>query len=204
MVGTTKLRPLGHVYTQGIIACVAFMTPVFIVLYCLAGPDGQWETVLAVQIVATLLVTLASARYFGLGIWVSADGVSERGFFRRRTFYPLSTIGSVVRARTFEGSSARTSPQLFVCDHDGRQLVRMRGQFWSIESMDVVAATLEVPISHLDDVRSLEELGKDFPGLLYWFERHPILMAAGFAAGLAVVAALVFGLLTIAGVPLGG
>ena len=196
-----RLRPHSHLFQEGVLACVAFMTPVFIVLWVLTVPDGPWPAVLVTQLLATLVVTLASVAYFRTAIWVDPQGLTERGFFGIRTRFPIERIGSIVAASTFEGMSERVYPQLFVCDHEGRLLVRMRGQFWSQDNMDVVVETLDVPFTPVGDAVSTRELRSDYPGLLYWFERHPVLAALAFSVATAVVGFLVFVVFRAFGAP---
>ena len=168
------LLPYRHLFRQGLIAIVAFMLPVFIVLYFLTVPHGTWLPVLAAHVALTLLVAFASALFFTTHIRVSPEGLSERGFFGRTGAYRLDQIGSIVFANTVVGGNTESHPQLFVCDHAGRQLVRMRGQFWSKDSMDAVIATLDVPLTIVDETVSNEELHAAYPGLLYWFEKRPL------------------------------
>ncbi|CAN5467318.1 hypothetical protein BH10ACT7_BH10ACT7_20490 [soil metagenome] len=199
MVHLTLLRPFAHLFRQGVLATVAFTLPIFLVLYFLTAPDGPWQAVLATQVLATIAVGLASVSYFTTAIWVDETGIAERGFFGRLTEHPIESIGSIVQARTFV-DGAEPVPQLFVCDHEGRQLVRMRGQFWSQESMDTVVNALDVPVTVVDPTVTTSELRTDFPGLLYWFERHPIWAAAAFTASTVAVGALVVVVFGVAGV----
>ncbi len=194
-----KLRPIPTIFSQGIIAVVAFMTPVFVVLYFLTIPNGPWRAVLVTQIIATVAVVGASASYFRLAIWVDRTSITEVGFFGRTRRVEASEIGSVFVADVFEASGTKTLPQLFVRDRTGKQVIRMRGQFWSRESMDRVLAVLEVPKLARDDSVSTRELRDEYPGLLYWFERRPVIAALAFTAGTAVVGALVYALFVVSG-----
>jgi hypothetical protein len=197
--GRVKLRPHAHLFGQGIFAAVAFMTPVFVVLYVLSIPSGPWRAVLATQILATIVVVGASAAYFRVGIWVDSTSITELGFFGRKRRVEASDIGSVFVADVFEASGTKSLPQLFVRDKQGRQVIRMRGQFWSRESMDTVLATLEVPQQAQDNVVSTRELGDEYPGLLYWFERRPVIAALLFTAVTAVVGAAIYGVFVLTG-----
>jgi len=197
--GRIKLRPHASVFRQGIIAVVAFMTPVFVVLYVLSVPLGPWKAVLVTQILATVAVVGASAAYFRLAIWVDRTSIAEVGFFGRTTRIEASEIGGVFFAEVFESSGTRTLPQLFVRDKQGRQVLRMRGQFWSRESMDTVLATLEVPRTARDDTVSLRELREEYPGLLYWFERRPVIAALVFSLGFLAVGGVVYALFAVSG-----
>ena len=187
-----RLRPHSHLFQQGATAVVAFMAPVFIVLYVLTVPDGAWRAVLGTHITATILVGIAFIRYLTTAIWVSPGGITERGYFGRRHSHSIDEIGSLVLANTYQETN--TLPQLFVCDHEGRPLVRMRGQFWSQQSMDVVVAVLGLPLATLEDSITPGELRAGHPELLYWFERHPFLTAGLFVAGTTVFG---FGLLAV-------
>ena len=194
-----KLRPHAHLFGQGIIAVVAFMTPVFVVLYVLSIPSGPWRAVLATQILATIVIVGASVAYFRVGIWVDRTSITEIGFFGRRKRFEAAELDSVFVADVFEASGAVSLPQLFVRDKEGKQVIRMRGQFWSRESMDTVLATLEVPKQARDHVVSTRELRDEFPGLLYWFERRPVIAALVFTAITAVVGGAIYGVFLLTG-----
>jgi hypothetical protein len=186
-------------FTQGLVAVVAFMTPVFVVLYTLTIANGSWRAVLVTQVIATVAVVYAAVSYFRSAIWVDRTGITEVGFFGRRVRVEAQDIGSVFVAEVFEASGTRTLPQLFVRDKQGRQLIRMRGQFWSRESMDRVLAMLEVPSVEEEYGVSTRELRDEYPGLLYWFERRPVIAALAFTVVIAAVGALVYVLFLAAG-----
>jgi len=194
-----KLRPHGHLFGQGILAVVAFMAPVFVVLYVMTIPTGPWKAVLVTQVLATLAVTAATLSYFRVAIWVDRTSITEVGFFGRRKRVEVADIGSVFVADVFESSGTKTLPQLFVRDKEGRQVIRMRGQFWSRASMDRVVAVLDAPSEGREDKVSTRELRDEYPGLLYWFERHPIIAALAFTLGTAVVGLIVWALFVISG-----
>jgi hypothetical protein len=192
MSDVIRLRPHPHLVRQGLVAGIAFFTPVFLVLYYLTAPDGPWLVVVALQVVVSAIVGIAASRYFTAGIWVDATGIAERGFFRRMTRFDADAIGSMVLVTTLYASQPLGSPQLFMCDHDGRQLVRMRGRFWSRADMETVLATLRVPVVRLDQPMSTREIQEQFPRIGYWFERRPVLAVLMFvvlivAVGLASI-----------------
>jgi hypothetical protein len=177
-----RLRPHNWLFRQGLAATLAFLVPVFAVLYFLTIPDGAWIVVLATQVATVVLLAVAAILLYRTGIWVDQNGITERGFFGTMISVPVEAIGSIVVVHTYHGGSADTIPQLFVCDHDGNQLIRLRGQFWSVENMDIIRNGLDVPVVELSESVSPRELLEKYPGLLYWFERRPVLAAAVFCA----------------------
>ena len=181
-----KFEPERALFRQGFIATAAFLTPVFIALYAITIPNGPWQVVVITQVLATIMVVVFTSLFFLTAIWIEPDGLRERGFFGRVHTVALSDIGSVVIAETYTGGGTESHKQLFVCDHSGKQVLRMRGQFWSAEDMKILLATLDVPKTTVDETVSRSELQRDYPGLLYWFERHPVLVALLFTAGTAL------------------
>ena len=175
-VVTTKsvvLRPHAHLFTRGIVAVLALTTPVFAVLYWLTITEGAWPLVLAIHIVVVVVTVLAVLAFFGTTIQLLPDSVRERGFFGRVSDIRPGMVGSVVLLDLYESSTLDTLPQLFVTDVDGRLLLRLRGQFWSREDMDLVVEALDVPVTTPSESITLTELRRDSPKLLYWFERFP-------------------------------
>ncbi|WP_188510443.1 hypothetical protein [Conyzicola nivalis] len=196
--GYRKLRPHPWLFRQGLVATLAFLVPTFGVLYFLTVPDGPWPVVVATQVVASVAIVLACRSYFRVGVWIDRRGIAERGLLGRTTTMQTADVGSIVLVRTFEGGGAETVPQLFVCDHDGNQVIRLRGQFWSESDMRIVCDELDVTVTELNESVTPRELLERYPGLLYWFERRPVLAAALFSAAVLVVGSLLyFGLAAI-------
>lgn len=192
--GIRPLRPLPSLLRRGVLAAVAFLAPVFAALYFLTIPDGAWPAIVGAQFVVSLVFVLAVVTYKRVSIWVDPTGITERGFFGRLTRLPTADIGSILLVHTYHGGSADTLPQLFLCDAHGNQVIRLRGQFWSIRDMATVCETLDVPLTELGESVTMKELLSLYPGLLYWFERH-----TGLAAVLFGVIVLVAGSLLYAG-----
>jgi hypothetical protein len=172
---------------RGIGGALAFIVPAFGVLYVLTVPNGPWMPVLVANAVAVAVVILYAFSVRRVAIWVGPEGIAERGLAPRIVRHAADEIASVVFVNIFHGGWVDTVPQLFVCDRSGKQIVRMRGQFWSRESMLQVASALERPLTEVDHPVSASELLALYPGLLYWFERRPALAAASFAGALVLV-----------------
>lgn len=201
MDGAVRVRPLRSVFWRALAATAAFLLPVGAVLYFLTIPDGPWVVVAITQAVASVLFAIASYMFFRAGIWVSADGITERGFLGGQRHLPISELKSVMIIDTFHGGGAETLPQLFVCDADQRQVVRMRGQYWSRSDMRLVRDTLDLPFTEITESISRRELLARYPGLLYSFERHPIIVAAVFSALVIAGGVVLFAVLALLGIP---
>jgi hypothetical protein len=199
--GEERLNPRRTVFREGLIASLVVGVPVLVVLYLLTIPSGGWRDVLIAQIVATGVSALLIVGYFGVAIWVDDDCVRERGFLTRVRTVPRATIASAILVNTFSGSGTDTTAQLFVLNGDGARVLRMRGQFWSRESMQKVLDRLKVPVTELTEAASLAELRVDYPALLYWFERYPTFAGIIFAGTAGIVGIVVVVLLHVLGVP---
>ena len=182
MSDAIRLRPHPSLLSRGLIAAFAFLSPVFLVLYYLTAPEGPWLFIVYLQVAASLVTGIVASRYFGVAIWVDANGISERGFFRRKTRFDASEVESMVFVITLYSSQPQGDPQLFVCGRDGRQLVRMRGRFWPITAMDTVINTLNAPLVRLPQPMTSKEIHGKYPGIGYWFERRPALAVLFFVA----------------------
>jgi hypothetical protein len=172
--GLRRLRPRRSLFWQALSGTLAFLVPVSIVLYALTVPDGPWYLVVALEVVVILAFGLSYLSYLGVGFWIGPEGIAERGFFGRGTWVPRERIASIVLLNTYRDGEAPV-PQLFICGADGDSLLRMRGQFWSPESMRVVYETLELVPERTAGEVSRADLLDNSPGLLYWFERHPVI-----------------------------
>jgi hypothetical protein len=199
-VNALRLRPQSSLLPRGIAAVLAFFVPSFGVLFFLTVPNGPWQVVLAAAVVVVGLFAYSIFSYTRLGVWVTPESIAERGYFSITKHYTIDELGSMVLVDTYRGSLADAVPQLFVCDPAGKQLIRLRGQFWSRESMQLIASTLDVPLTELDRPLQNKELRALYPGLLYWFERRPVLTALVFGSIFLVAGALLYALLTALGV----
>jgi hypothetical protein len=187
-----RLDPHRWLFRQALLATAAFLVPVFAVLYFLTIPDGPWVVVLVAQAVASLLFAYAAHSFRRVAVWVSRDGIAERGFFGRLVYLRVADIGSLVLVHTYHGGGADSLPQLFVCSPAGTQVIRLRGQFWSLENMRLIGSTLGVQVTEMAETVSARELLEQYPGLLYWFERRPALASVLFALSVIVGGVLLY------------
>ena len=189
---STRLRPYRRLPRQGFVATLAFLVPFFGVLFFLTIPNGPWQIVVITLLVSGVLLLAAWWSSSRVAVWASREGITERGFLGSVTAVPIEDIGSIVRAHTFHAGGPDAVAQLFVCDSRGRQLVRLRGQFWSIDTMNAVIDRLGIAVTDLGEPLTNRELLERYPGLLYWFERHPYFGMAVFAACTLVGGILVY------------
>ncbi|MCU1424877.1 MAG: hypothetical protein JWM51_1168 [Microbacteriaceae bacterium] len=195
-----RIRPLARLLRQGLVAATAFFVPVFVVLYFLTVPYGPWVTVLIIQVFVSALIATAYVLYRRVAVWVSPCGVTERGFFGLENHLGIDEIGSIVLVQTYHGGGVETTPQLFVSDKSERRAIRMRGQFWSLEMMDLVRSTLKVPVTELTESLSSRELHARYPDLVYWFERRPVIAVLAFTVGVVVAGVAIFAGLELLGI----
>ncbi len=186
VLDAVQLRPHPYLLRRGTAAVLAFFVPAFGVVYFLTVPHGPWVVVLVAQLLVSAAFSYSVFAYARLGVWVSATSISERGYFGITRTFAAEEIGSVLLLDTFHGGWAETVPQLFVTDKAGRQVIRLRGQFWSRDTMQAVATTLDTGVTELAHPISTGELHASYPGLLYWFERRPILAGLLFGGTLVV------------------
>ncbi|CAN5351578.1 hypothetical protein BH11ACT2_BH11ACT2_03200 [soil metagenome] len=183
-----RLRPRRSLFWQASAAALAFLAPVSGALYYLTIPDGPWLLVLALQVLLIATFFASYLSYISLGFWVGPSGIAERGFFGLSKYVPREQIGSIVLVNTYRPGGTETRAQLFICDNAGMQLLRMRGQFWSMAPMLAVSDALDIPLTELTDDVTRAELLEEHPGLLYWFERHPVIIGIVGVAALAAAA----------------
>jgi hypothetical protein len=195
-----RLRPRRSLFWQALAGLVAFLVPVSGALYYLTVPNGPWPIVLALQVLVIVTFLASYLSYISLGFWVGPSGIAERGFFGLSRYVPREEIGAIVLVNTYRSGAADAYAQLFVCDAAGTQLLRMRGQFWSMARMRAVSDALDIPLTELTDDVTRAELLEEHPGLLYWFERHPVIIgivALSVVVAAALVAGLIYGAMTI-------
>ncbi|MBG6237124.1 hypothetical protein IWX78_000067 [Mycetocola sp. CAN_C7] len=159
---------------QGIAALLALSVPILIVLYWLTIPTGAWIWVAVAQLVVFAAIALATVRFLRVRIGVTDTHLLERRFFFGTTRIPLESIHRVVMLEMHRTMASQSRLQMFVLNEAGKPLLRMRGEYWSRNSINRIASHLTMaPIEHVDHPVTLDELQSTRPEMLYWFERRP-------------------------------
>ncbi|WP_341953877.1 hypothetical protein [Salinibacterium sp. TMP30] len=177
---------------RGILAALAFIGPVFGVLYVIVLPDGHWLAVVVAQLAAILLACAGAVGYFRSAIWIGPDSslVTERGFFGQLSTFDKADAASILLAEVYTSDGSESRPQLVVLGANKRRLLRMRGQYWTREDMNVIVAALDVPVHSIPETVSMGELRNDYPHALYVLERRPLLVVLVAVGGTALTAAI--------------
>lgn len=183
------LRPVAQLHGQTRLVTAALLIPVFAAVFWFTIPRGTWPRVLVALVVVTVVYALASYLLSRVSIRISHDCVSERGFFTTNRV-ASKRIESVLILTVYRGQSLETVEQLFLLDTTGDALLRMRGQFWSVDSIEALASAFDVPVRRVEEPITRAALRRDYAPILYWFERWPLLgavVSAGAIAGLSLV-----------------
>lgn len=161
-------RSLGFDFGAKVAALTA---PLILVLVWLLDNPVARSIVAGVAIVLVVSLVWAALRYRRTEVAASRYGLVETGFLGGVQVVPAREIARIVRLHTYRRVSLDTTEQLFVVGRDGRCLLRLRGDYWDSESMDAIAAALDVPTQVREQPITLRELRRTDPDILYWWER---------------------------------
>lgn len=153
---------------------VALVLPLLAAELWLLDPEGAWPFVAATGLVVAGMIGAAWVAYQRTQASVSVYGIVERGFFGRVTTVAARDIAGVLRMEVYRANSLETTQELFVVSRAGRGTFRMRGRFWTTQTMDSVATTLGLEETVRPEPVTLAELRETDPQLLYWFERRSL------------------------------
>ena len=169
------LRPHRYILVSGLVAALALTTPVFAVAYWLTITPGTWMWPLGLHVLAALVGALLVFRFHRTAVVVSPQGVVERGFLGRINQISTDEISALYLVEIYRDSTLDTQPNLFIIDKDGALRIRLRGQYWSRESMEELAEVVDRPLTNLSDSIRLADMRQSRPEWLYWFERLPVI-----------------------------
>lgn len=147
--------------------------PLIGVLVFLRLPEGALPAAAAAALVCLAIGFWTLNLFKGTSIGVTADAIEEVGFFGQKTVSLKEDIGSVALVHTYYGELAETHPQLIVRNRDNQRMLRMRGTFWTEESMRIIAGELGAVIEEPTAPMTARQLFSRYPGTAYWFEDRP-------------------------------
>jgi hypothetical protein len=198
----TVFRPRRALILQLALATLALVVPLGAALLVLAVPTGNAAAVL-VGVGVVLLVAAVLAMLY-LTSYVSVDPASgdvEARFLGRRTQVRGSDVHDLVAVHVYQGLTLDTQPRLFALDADGRLLLRLDGHVYDLRTMHEMAADLDRPLVEQATVLTMGQLRATRRGILPWYERSRVALAAVLVLlGVAVIGAVV-GIMALTGVP---
>ena len=202
--GDVRLRPRRGLLWSGVLVLIIVPLPIVATLATLGTPKGFWPIALIDGAITIVVFFTGLYLFLTTEIVISSTQITERGFFSRSVSTPISAVNSVVLAHTFRTSSSETLPQLIVRnDHDDR-ILRMRGIFWTEQSMRAAAAAIGSPLEEPADAVTSRQFFEQYSGSAYWFEnRRGLGVALVAVIGLTCIG-VVLGLMKLLGLPVAG
>lgn len=199
--GEIVLRPRRSLLRSGILALIIVPIPIVATLVMLGLPSGSWRISVIAEVMALVLFLVGFFLFRATYVVIAPTHFTERGFFGRPVITPISEVRSMVIAHTFSSSSSETLPQLIVRNERGERILRMRGIFWSEESMREAAAAIGTPLEEPADPISPKQFFEQYAGSAYWFEnRRGLGITIVVLIGLTCVG-IVLGLMGLLGLP---
>jgi hypothetical protein len=193
---TVRLKP--SLLRNTLIAVAVGGVPLFGVLTWLGIVHGTLVLVIIAFIVVVFAVTFTAWRHDHSYVRVLERQVRKVTYASDRVI-PVADVDQIVICETDDSSSPDTVPQLLALDAEGKRLFRMRGLYWSIEDMHVVANAIGAPVAIDTAQLTPKQFYVKYRGAAYWYEGKPWLTVLGIAVAVAVAFALVLLMTTIAG-----
>lgn len=159
-----------------------------------------------VAIPAGFLAIIVGATYLWIHrahVVVTPTEIGKAGVLARAKMRARSDIGTVLLATTLDQGDApgRRYKNLFILDHTGRQIMRLRDVFWETQDIERLVERLGITPVESEGVVSTRQLLKDHPNAARGLERHPFLyvglIVVGFFGVIFVVVFLVMGVKAI-------
>ena len=200
---TTLIRPRRALLRQLGLATLALVVPLGAALLVLAIPTGNAAAVILGVAVVVLLGSLLAVLYLTSYVRITlATGDVESRFLGRRTRVARTAVHGLLVVHVYQGLTLDTQPRLFVTDVDGRLLLRLSGHVYDLLTMRSMAAGLDLPLTEQAKVLTMAELRGSRRGILPWYERSRVSLAAVLVLlGVGVIGAVV-GIMALTGVPL--
>lgn len=179
-----RVRARESLARAGLVSGLIAGIPLFGVLYWLSASQGSWRRVLVFHVLVVAIGAFAWIRYTGAFTAVTPTRLIKQAFFLTRVV-DRSLIASTKIGQTWRPGSSESVPQLLVLDAEGECLTRLRGAYWSLESMETVAGALGVPCSVESHPVTLREFYEQHPRAAYWYEGKTWVAIAGVAVAFA-------------------
>ena len=202
--GDLRLRPRLGLLLSGVLVLIIVPLPIVATLITLGLPNGSWPIALICGAISIVVFFTGLYLFHTTEIVISPTQITERGFFSRSTSTPISEVNSLVLAHTFSSSSSETLPQLIVRNYHDDRILRMRGIFWTEQSMREAAAAIGSPLEEPADAVTSRQFFEQYSGSAYWFEnRRGLGVALVAVIGLTCIG-VVLGLMKLLGLPVAG
>ena len=199
--GDLRLRPRLGLLLSGVLVLIIVPLPIVATLITLGVPGGSWPIALICGAISIVVFFTGLYLFHTTEIVISSTQITERGFFSRSTSTPISAVNSLVLAHTFSLSSSETLPQLIVRNDRNDRILRMRGIFWTEQSMREAAAAIGSPLEEPADAITSRQFFEQYSGSAYWFEnRRGLGVTIVAVIGLACIG-VVLGLMRLLGLP---
>ena len=199
--GDLRLRPRLGLLLSGVLVLIIVPLPIVATLITLGVPGGSWPIALICGAISIVVFFIGLCLFCTTDIVISSTQITERGFFSRSTSTPISAVNSLVLAHTFSLSSSETLPQLIVRNDRNDRILRMRGIFWTEQSMREAAAAIGSPLEEPADAITSRQFFEHYSGSAYWFEnRRGLGVTIVAVIGLACIG-VVLGLMRLLGLP---
>ena len=199
-----RLRPRRGLLWSGVLVLIIVPLPIVATLVTLGVPNESWPIALISGAISIVVFFTGLYLFLTTEIVISSTQITERGFFSRSVSTSISAVNSVVLAHTFSISSSETLPQLIVRNDRNDRILRMRGIFWTEQTMREAAAAIGSPLEEPVDAVTPRQFFEQYSGSAYWFEnRRGLGVALVAVIGLGCIGG-VLGLMRLLGLPLAG
>lgn len=198
------VRPRRRLLRDGLLAIGLVLGALVVPLLFFAIPSGDLVVVVGAGLAVAALTAAGVADYSRSSVTVAGHALFKRSFLAQPLRVELADIAAVHLVEVYISGTTQTVPQLLALDEDGRRLFRMRGQYWTRHGMALVAAATGATVIETTEALTQREFHAAWPQAAYWYENRPGLAALGFVGVLIAAAAIVYGMLALAGVPVTG
>jgi hypothetical protein len=159
---------------------VLVMAPVSLVYVVLTGASVTRSGLIAILCIAVAAASpLCVTHFYMLRAYVviTPTHIGKAGFTGRPKMRPRSEVGTVLMAKMRYHADPRKFQSLFLFDHAGRRIMRLRSMYWTPSDMERIPSALGITPVVRGMVTS-PELAKEYPHAVMGFERRPLFYAA--------------------------